>query len=220
MFPILNASSYKYSSLYYHKEFECLLSKFIQCYNMMVASNLQVQSDENEIRDVILKKYLNDNAIRKQLDLGNFLFDREVPEDNDIGRTDIKIQTPDTFKDTKAYYIVECKRLDSCNQTGITGLNAKYVSNGVCRFVSGKYSTHNNTNGMIGFIVQPMDIHANTDCINSLLINQSFQTNTTQNIQPRKIIDDFEYSYFSTHNIGEREVIIYHLMLDFSKNIQ
>ena len=220
MFSELNASGYKYCTTYYNAEFETILSKIIVCYNMMIENNIQVEEDENKIRDVILKYYLKDNTVRKQLDLTDFLFDREVPEDNDLGRTDIKVQTPDTFKDTRAYYIIECKRIDARNQTGTSGLNAKYISNGICRFVSEKYSTHNNTNGMIGFVVQPMDINTNISCINGLLADQNFQTNTKSNIKSHKIADNFEYSYFSTHSIGQQEVIIYHLMLDFSKNIQ
>ena len=40
------------------------------------------------------------------------------------------------------------------------------------------------------------------------------------NIQQRKIVDDFNYSYYSIHSIDNKEITIYHLMLDFSKNIQ
>ena len=183
MFAQLNASSYKYCSTFYNAEFEGILSKIIICYNMMIANDVRLESDN-------------------------------------LGRTDIKIETQNTFIDTKAYYIIECKRLDSQNQTGTTGLNGKYISDGICRFVSGKYSTYKNTNGMIGFIVQPIDIHKNTICINGLLANQSFKTNTNFNLQPRKIKDDFEYCYCSTHSTGKQEIVIYHLMLDFSNNIQ
>ncbi len=220
MFAQLDASGYKYSSTFYNAEFEGVLSKIIICYNMMIAKNVRLESDENKIRDVILKDYLNDNSVRQQVKLTDFLFNREVPEDNDLGRTDIKIETQNTFVDTKAYYIIECKRLDSQNQTGTTGLNGKYISDGICRFVSGKYSTYKNTNGMIGFVVQSMDINNNTNCINGLLSNQNFQANTKLNLQSRKIEDNFEYSYCSTHSTGEQEIVLYHLMLDFSNNIQ
>ena len=220
MFSQLNATSYKYSSTFYNAEFEGILSKIVICYYMMIANNIRLESDENKIRDVILKNYLNDNNVRKQVNLTDFLFNREVPEDNDLGRTDIKIETQNTFVDTKAYYIIECKRLDSQNQTGTTGLNGKYISDGICRFVSGKYSTYKNTNGMIGFIVQSMNILNNTNSINSLLTNQSFKTNIKQNLQPRKIKDDFEYCFCSKHGIGKQEIVIYHLMLDFSNNIK
>ena len=149
MFTELSAASYNYSPIFYNREFEDVVSKIIICYRMMISSDIAVEDDENKIRDVILKNYLRNNVIRNQLKLTKYLFDREVPEDNDLGRTDIKIQTRNTFQDTKAYYIIECKRLDAQNQNGTTGLNAKYISNGICRFVSEKYSNYKKTCGMI-----------------------------------------------------------------------
>lgn len=218
MFTELSAASYKYSPIFYNREFEDVVSKIIICYRMMISSDIAVEDDENKIRDVILKNYLRNNVIRNQLKLTKYLFDREVPEDNDLGRTDIKIQTRNTFQDTKAYYIIECKRLDAQNQNGTTGLNAKYISNGICRFVSEKYSNYKKTCGMIGLVVESMDIQSNIACINDII--NDFQSNTRQNIQQRKLVDNFDYSYYSTHTVGDKEVIIYHLMLDFSNNMQ
>jgi len=102
----------------------------------MLEDNVSLSNDENTIRDVLLINYLRDNSIRKKINLTNYLFDREVPEDRSVGRTDIKIQTQNTFEDTSAYYIIECKRLDGTNTTGTTGLNAKYIENGIYRFAS------------------------------------------------------------------------------------
>lgn len=219
MFSELSASGYKYSSIFYNEEFEDILSKIIICYKMMINKDVEVGSDENKIRDFLLKNYLKNNSIRNELKLTNYLFDREVPEDNDLGRTDIKIQTRNTFQDTKAYYIIECKRLDCQNQDGETGLNGKYISEGICRFTSSKYSCYNKTNGMLGFVVQPMNIQDNIVCINNILTNSDFPSNTQQNIQYRKLVDNFDYSYYSTHTIDHNEIVIYHLMLDFSNII-
>lgn len=218
MFTSLNASGYKYGSTYYHAEFERILAKVIGCYNIMLLEKIGVVNNENSIRDKILYDYLKKEKYKRQLELTNYLFDPELAENK--GRIDIRIMPINPFIGDDAYYIIECKRLDTTNQNGTTGLNGEYVSEGICRFVSSKYSSYYNTNGMIGFIVQPMDIHNNTTCINGLLANQSFQTNTSQDLQPRKIEDKFEYSYYSIHSAGKQEIVIYHLMLDFSKNIQ
>ena len=67
--------------------------------------------------------------------LNDFYFDKEVPEQD--GRADIKVLTRNCFEDDDAYYIIECKRLDNINTTGIAGLNAEYIKNGICRFVTG-----------------------------------------------------------------------------------
>ena len=220
MFTELNASGYKHSDAFYNAEFENILSKIITCYNLMLNDNVSLSNDENKIRDVLLLNYLKNNAVRRKIELTDYLFDREVPEDRTIGRTDIKIQTLNTFQDTAAYYTIECKRLDNSNPTGTTGLNAKYIQNGITRFVSKTYSTYYKTNGMIGFVVGSIDIHKNVESINTLLKSSFTETNTTQVLVNRSIVSDFNFSYYSTHSIDGEEIIIYHLMFDFTKNIQ
>jgi len=218
MFGELNASGYAYNSIFYKSEFEDILSKIISCYNIMIADKVPLTNNENSIRDVLLVNYLKDNSIRKKIKLTDYLFDREVPEDRSIGRTDIKIQTLNTFQDTSAYYILECKRLNSVNASGTTGLNGEYVKNGVCRFTSKTYSAFYKTNGMIGFVVDQVNIPQNINCINELIANQ-IETNTTSDIQFHNINPDFEYSYSSKHTIENENIILYHLMFDFSNNM-
>jgi hypothetical protein len=217
MFTDLNASAYGHSSIFHNAEFEELLSKIIACYNLMRTDNVSLSNDENSIRDVLLINYLNDNSVRRKVELTDYLFNREVPESKTIGRTDIKIETQNTFQDTDAYYTIECKRLNSANTTGATGLNAKYIQNGINRFVSKTYSSHYKTNGMIGFVVQEMDINKNVITINGLLKGSA---NTTSELFKHNIVSDFEYSYCSTHSLDGDEILIYHLMFNFSKNIK
>ncbi|MFW5871619.1 MAG: hypothetical protein ACOCUT_00785 [bacterium] len=220
MFSELNASDYGYNGIFYTAEFEEILSKIISCYNLMIADTVSLVNDENAIRDVLLINYLKDNPTRKQINLTDYLFDREVPEDRSLGRTDIKIQTLNTFQDTSAYYIIECKRLDAKKPNGTSGLNAKYIKNGICRFASTSYSAHYKTNGMIGFVVEPMDIFKNVSSINNLIATHFSESNTTQGLQYREIDPDFDFSYFSYHNVSKNKVVLYHLMFDFSNNIK
>jgi hypothetical protein len=215
MFDNLNASNFNYSHYFYNAEFEEILSKIVCCYHLMLDDKVQLTNNENAIRDVLLLQYLKNNNVRKKVGLINYLFDREVPEDRGVGRTDIKIQTSNTFIDTNAYYLIECKRLDTINVNGTTGLNAKYIENGICRFTTETYSTHYKTNGMIGFVVQPLDIATNITSINQLLQNSYSTANTTKMLSNRVLRTDFNHCYYSAHN----KVVIYHLMLDFSKNI-
>jgi hypothetical protein len=127
----------------------------------------------------------------------------------------------------KAYYIIECKRLDNQNLTGITGLNAEYTKNGICRFVTEYYTSFFGINGMIGFVVENFDIDKNIVHINSFL-NQDL-TNAkgenvnampVQEITPIEISADFNYSFKSTHKTTvQNEIVLYHLMFDFSRNM-
>lgn len=219
MFGELTASGYLHNKSFYTKEFENLLGKIVACYKLMVNNNVSLSNNENKIRDELLLKYLKNDKTRQELGLSDFLFDREVPEDNTNGRTDIKIQTLNTFTQTEAYYILECKRLDNKKLRDKTGLNNKYIKEGIFRFTSNQYSSYHRVNGMIGFVVGDIDIHANIENLNHLL-TQCSDITTTGHINKSNFIDDFEYHYNSTHQDTEKkELKLYHLMFDFSKNM-
>ncbi|MBE9597864.1 hypothetical protein [Pedobacter sp. MC2016-24] len=184
----------------------------------MLEDNVVLSNNENRIRDVLYLNYLNENSVRNKIKLKNYYFDREILEDETNGRTDIRVLSPYSFEDTKAYYILECKRLNAINPDGKSGLNSEYTNNGICRFASKTYSTYYKTNGMIGFVVEEIDIHQNTASINKLL-KSCTQSNTSQVLKFREIIPDFEYTYCSSHDLNGDNILLYHLMLDFSKHI-
>lgn len=227
MFENLDASSFNYSFAYYQKEFEKVLSGVIMCYNCINLSEISLPNNENEIRDIMLDNYLKvDSFKRAHFNLANYHFDYETVENR--GRADIRILPVNPYLEDKAYYIIECKRLDSKKTKRISGLNAEYVKNGVCRFVTGYYSSHFSINGMIGFVIEDIDIDENRHHINSFfdknLINdrkEQVNANITQKMEPTVINPEFKYSYTSKHRLSnQNEIVLYHLMFDFSKNIQ
>ena len=214
----LNASIYGYKTINYTVEFQRVLCGIFACYTMMLKDNIVVPNDENEIRNNLLFDYLQNDNIRNNIGL-DYLFDGEVLEPTG-GKIDIKVQSQNKFTKSKAYYIIECKRIDNKNTTGISGLNAEYVKNGIYRFVSKYYSTNCGVNAMIGFVVDTMCIHSNIDNIKTLLQNNFTNCNTIKTIQRETFIPDFEYHYSSEHNdIDNVGFTLYHLMLDFSNNM-
>ncbi len=220
MFDKLDAAVYRDSGEFYDGSFEVLLSKITDCYRLMKSQEFCLENDECKIRDVLFLQYLNNNKIREKLQIQPFwLSFREVLEDQSVGRTDIRIISPDTFYDTGAYYIMECKRLDNTNTSGTSGLNAKYIKEGICRFTEKYYSSYYRINAMIGFVVEKMDVHANTEKINNL-IKQFGKPITTKYITKDNFIQNFEYQYHSTHFDSDRDALkIYHLMFEVSENI-
>jgi hypothetical protein len=220
MFTEINASSYDYNGVFYNAEFEDILSKIIICYRLMLADNVMLSNDENQIRDVLYLNYLNKDSVRKSIGLKDYYFDRETQEDRTAGRTDIRILTANSFIETEAYYIIECKRLDASNPNGTTGLNGRYIENGICRFVSQTYSSHYKANGMIGFVVEALDISANITSINNLLKTNFSIANTVHELRYRGITTGFKFAYCSAHNTKKDRILLYHLMLDFSKKIK
>lgn len=227
MFKNLDASNFNYNSAFYQNEFEKVLLGVIMCYNCINFSEVSLPNDENKIRDIMLNKYLKVESFKRaHSNLANYHFDYETVENR--GRADIRILPINPYLGDKAYYIIECKRLDNKNTKGISGLNAEYVKNGVCRFVTDYYSSYFNINGMIGFVVEGVNIDENRHHINSffdknLINDKKEQVNaiTIQKMEQIVINPDFKYSYTSKHRLADQnEVVLYHLIFDFSKNIQ
>ena len=217
----LDTTVFEYSVSYFNAEFENILTGIVIVYSCIIATKIKVPlNDENAIRDVFLsKKYLKGQQFRAEYPpLANYHFDKETTENG--GRADIRVLQVKPYKDDDAYYVIECKRLDKVNQNGKTGLNGEYISNGIARFVSEKYPMHENTAGMIGFVVSKMNIYENVGCINQLLQNTFTQINTEKELTKKQIVPDFEYSYYSNHRVGKSTKIIYHLMFDFSNDIK
>lgn len=227
MFENIDTAKFAYSSLFYKNEFEDILRGIIVCYNWINSSDKKLPNNENEIRNVLLKDFLKVESFKKTyFNLASYHFDYETIENT--GRADIRILPVNPYINDEAYYIIECKKLNNQNLGGETGLNAEYVKNGVCRFVTGYYSSYFGINGMIGFVVDDLDIDKNTAHINSFLNEdltndrgEKVNAKPIQEIKPIEIYDEFKYSYTSTHQVdSENEITLYHLMFNFSKQIQ
>lgn len=218
MFAELNASGYDHKSIFYSAEFEGILSKIIACYHLILKSDTILPNNENSIRDHILYTYLKKHWFKNEHQLTDYLFDPELPEKT--GRIDIRVIPVNPLINDDAYFIIECKRLNARNQMGSSGLNSEYISEGVCRYISKKYTSYFGVSGMIAFVVESIDINKNITVINDLLMNSFKESNTRQELKYYQIVSDFHYSYCSIHSIEQNNVIIYHLMLDFSKNIK
>jgi hypothetical protein len=136
-----DGSIFEFSKLFFNTDFEEILSGIIACYHSIIVTNIKIPAnDENAIRDIFLSKkhYLKNMDFKTaHYPLANYQFDKETFENK--GRADIRIFHVNPYKNDEAYYIIECKRLNNKNTNGTTGLNGKYISNGIARFVSGRH---------------------------------------------------------------------------------
>lgn len=211
----LNAGIFLDSYQIYHDEFERIMIATQECYKLLLSESIKVQNDENKITKIICKNYLENDAIRIQLNISDFYFILEAQE-GEYGRTDIRVITQNSFSITAAYYIIECKRLDSKKLRGKSGLNAKYIENGVSRFLTPSYySTYHKLNGMLGFVVEKINIDENINNINFVAKN-FFSINMTRDISFYR-----SNMYQSKHLRNDsEEITLYHLMLDFSDHME
>lgn len=221
---ILSASNYQHSSTFCNHELECVLCECIGIYNT-ISSTERLPNDEELIRDAFLRYLKNDDYKNQHSPLDEFHFEKEV--EDGLGRLDIQILPINPYRGDKAFYSIECKRLDSKNVSGATGLNSEYIKNGICRYVSNYYSTYYNTNAMFGFVVENIDIMDNISKINSLLrksyTNQQgkkVKANVIQEMQYNNFAGAYPYSFISKHkHTSKKEIVLYHLMFDFSNII-
>jgi hypothetical protein len=223
----LNATSFVYSQTRRDSYFELILTTCVDVYHAIIGSAIQLANDENTIRDEFLK-YLQDMCFKQSHELKNLKFDKETVENS--GRADIRVlPTKDEYINDEEYYLIECKRLDSKNLNGIYGLNAEYIKNGICRFVSGYYSTYYGCNAMFGFVVESVNNIDNElvggikSLLNTTMTNDHGIDVNAQAKDPLQYTDfanGYPYSYISTHtHISGKELVLYHLMFDFSNNI-
>jgi hypothetical protein len=215
----LDASEFFFKDEVCTREFEFILSNVTCCYKKMIANNKPIsRNDENGIRNILLLDYLKNSDIKRELNLTNYLFDRETSENSTTGRVDIRIMPVNPFVSDEAYYILECKRLDNQARRGVSGLNYKYIENGIQRFTTGFYSSYYKINAMVGFVIDSMDIHSNVDDINYLLKNDFKQIDTTVFLTAENFIDNFEFHYSSIHLAKDNhDLKLYHLMFCFTK---
>jgi hypothetical protein len=218
----LDPSVFQDATDFYIAEFESILVGITSCYKMMIEDSISVSSNnENEIRDILLLNYLKNIEIKRKVKLSHYRFDREIMEDTSKGRVDIRILSKNDFEIDEAYYTIECKRLDNNKTSRTSGLNGEYIKEGIMRFITEYYSSYYSVNGIIGFVVERMDIHANIENINNLLMKIFSNANTEIVLTPLNFIEDFKYQYYSVHKgIKNKKIKLYHLMFDFSKNIR
>lgn len=95
--------------------------------------------------------------LKKELSLSNLeitgefeLLDMSNDDPEVLGRIDIILRFLHQFGDEDAYLGVECKRVGN----GESGLNQRYVTKGVDRFVTGQYATGHQWGMMLGYVLR------------------------------------------------------------------
>ena len=223
---IPNASNFIGTQTFSNGEFESLLGCCVGIYNEFIGNNLRCDGKEEKIRDVFFDK-LNDDVYRENHPILQYYHFEKEPQEN-TGFLDIKVKTLNPYGSTKAYYCIECKKLGADNKGYTTGLNIEYVKDGICRFVNDYYSSYFGRNVMFGFLVNKVCVQTEIiDKINSKLNRDYINTqgvtvnaNGKTDLQYVDFAEGYPYSYISTHtHISGKELVLYHLMFDFSNNI-
>jgi hypothetical protein len=202
------AQQFSFKKQKYHYDFVVLLTKIYQSSQKLQNSAVVLPKNENIIRNILVDEYLSK-------EITEYKFKKE--ENNNLGRVDIYIVNK--LDNSEPNFIIECKLLNDKNVNGIEGFNAKYIENGIKRFLIEHYYLDNNfyTNAMVGFVVSSLDIAKNISSINRL--SDKLFKNIVE-IKQEITLDknDIYKSIYKTYAGGEKEFTLYHLMLNFAKN--
>ncbi|HTU44867.1 MAG TPA: hypothetical protein VMF91_07385 [Bryobacteraceae bacterium] len=103
-----------------------------------------------QVRKAMLKLKKRRSLTNLQI-VGEYeLLDLQSDDPDVLGRIDIILQFLHQFGDEEAYLGVECKRVSPGNNT----LNQRYITQGVARFVTGKYALGHHWGIMLGYVLQ------------------------------------------------------------------
>ena len=203
---MIDAANFLYGPQFRRKQLEGILTDCARVYELVVSKGSSLKNNENEIRDK-LAEYLEDDDYKANCTsmVKNFQVDPEVPE-GQHGRVDFRFLPVNPYEGQKVYYIIECKRLDGSNH-----LNKEYVEHGMKRFKSpDKYSTRLGFNGMMGFLVKPLDVALACGSINTNLASDE-QLNADAFITIPGC-----YAFESSLNTPLERITLLHLWMDFS----
>lgn len=212
----MNADKFQEASLIYDSDFKLIIEYISRCHQLMLVKykNEKIENNENKIRNRMYKDFLNSDITKAEVNIFPCRFECEAAEIddnyNETGYIDIKILTQSSLVTADAYYIIECKRID-----GKKELNKKYIEEGILRFVEEKYPSYYSVSGMIGFVVEHIDISNNIKDINKLMENYP-KVNLNK---PLKALNNNKSNntYSSVHKKEKSNLFkLYHLMLDFS----
>lgn len=186
--------------------------------------NIKIENKEEKIRTHLLENYLDNDNFRKnigyEVEVFPLRFEAEVPENYNPdtesykGRVDIKVVGLNTFlKNKKDYYIIECKRID-----GTEILNKAFVKEGICRFAQEKYSSYNNENALLGFVIKDIDIISNTKKIDKIQKEQeTIKVEKGFSLETRK---DNDYLYSSLYRIKSGNIKLKSVFYNFSSIVK
>ena len=194
-----------------------IIAHLIKCSTQMKKDCLDqsnpLHNHEDKITNRLTAEYLNAQP-------SNFRYITQTLEHYEkvtaqyVGRTDIMVISNDYFRDTQAYHIIECKRID-----GSTSLNRKYVSEGVARFISTtqkqKYSSYYSRNIMFGYVIKTIDIPSNTEKIVDMQ-SRILEDTITGDFALLHKDDSHYYVYSSKYQPDASLIELVHLFYDFS----
>ena len=179
------------------------------------SGDLDVSSDEPWIAGCLGRAMIAEKRRRR---IKNIRFEEEVGTRRSLnaqkvaGRIDIKV----IFSfDEEEYFGIECKRVSDSRGDRLA---SKYVSDGVMRFVSGKYSPGHSWAAMLGFVIDG-DIESSVVLIQAAILAKKREVMLRNAWTAEGRFGSYEHLYRTGHGQARRGSTIHvlHFFLNFCK---
>ena len=155
---------------------------------------IDTESDENEITNQLRQKMIEEKNARNAA-LGGVLTLRIEGEvgtfHTTAGRIDLKVIYD---FDERNYFGVECKRLSKDDRS----LDRKYVTNGLARFLAGKYSYNHQWGMMVGYVISGTCQQA-ADCVRERMCENSYDLHTVSSLAQETRFGNHRHLHSSRH---------------------
>lgn len=209
----MDATIFSYDTDIVFNNFNKILKLLVFCYEKMI-SEISFKLDEFEtfIRNILIKKYLQNKNFKEKFWIKNLRFLSEVQEIWEdykiLWFIDIQVHNinPNDFWNENEYFAFECKRLD-----WYATKNKEYIDNWVKRFEKGQYSKEMTIAWMIWFVQWFKQWENMDDLIDFFKIKISW-------LSFYEVEKTFKHSYHSNHKRKKKlwNIDLYHLFFDFT----
>ena len=219
-----NEAYNRYVDSFYTKK---IIAYLVECSQQMHSDCAKtgdfLPNDEDQITDKLIEHYLwtTNPSVLEELRFSpqpyvHYGLREKSGKNSFLGRSDIQVIRADHFGKPKAFFLVECKRID-----GTSTLNKLYVSDGVYRFFEPqtdgepKYPSYYKRNFMFGYVVKAIDVLQNVDEI------EKFQKTLLEGVVAGNMLlienNGSEHYVCECHYTASEEPLdLTHLFFDFS----
>ncbi|MGD0092734.1 MAG: hypothetical protein ABSE73_22715 [Planctomycetota bacterium] len=132
----------------------------------------------------------------------------------ELGRNDLNFFPPQHCGQT-IYFTVECKRLRVTTASGFRHLADKYVTDGLQRFVDGKYSVGLPCGGMLGYVMDNEVAQACAEVRAEITGGlASLKMKNADSLQcPSSVLPEHPHSADTIHERSDGNFTVYHLLV-------
>lgn len=129
------------------------------------------------------------------------------------GRIDVKFINPPNCRED-IYFAFECKKLNVLYSKKWESQATEYVTEGMRRFINGKYAASLTDGGMLGYVMDGQ-VNRAIDVVNDRILSRCHDLcmNPHCNLSPSTLRPDLDHIKVTLHSLSSRTFTLHHIFL-------